>query len=60
MSIQVWVDKSNLVRRLTAAYAENMGPPGQIEGLTVSVDFSNYGEPVRIEPPPPSLVLPNS
>lgn len=60
VSIQVWVDQSNLVRRLSAAYAENMGPPGQVEGLTVSVDFSKYGEPLHIAPPPSSLVVPNS
>jgi hypothetical protein len=60
VSIQVWVDTSNLLRRLATVVKQNMGPPGQVESLTLSVDFTNYGEPVHIEPPPPSLVLPNS
>lgn len=60
VSIQVWVDRSDLVRRLSTALKENMGPPGQVESVALTVDFTKYGQPVHIQPPPADLVLPSS
>ena len=60
VSIDVWVDRSNLVRRLSSTMEQNMGDPGQVESVALTVDFSDYGRPVRIEPPPANLVVPNA
>lgn len=60
ISLQVWVDRSDLVRRLSTAVQESMGPPDQVESVEINVDFEDYGEHVRIAPPPPSLVVPNT
>ena len=38
---------------------QNMGDAGQVESVALTVDFSDYGRPVRIEPPPANLVVPN-
>lgn len=59
VTIDVWVDRSNLVRRLSSTMEQNMGDPGQVESVALTVDFSDYGRPVRIEPPPANLVVPN-
>lgn len=58
ITVSVWVDRSSLVRRLSTTLQENMGPPGQMESVAVQVDFTHYGEPVHIEPPPADLVVP--
>ena len=59
VSVDVWVDGSNLVRRLSSTVQQNMGDPGQVESVALTVDFSDYGRPVRIVPPPANLVVPN-
>lgn len=60
VSIDVCVDRSNLVRQLRSTMQQNMGDPGQVESVALTVDFSDYGRPVRIEPPPADLVVPNT
>lgn len=59
VSIDVWVDKSNLVRRLSTTIEQNMGDPGQVESVALTVDFTDYGEAVHIEPPPSRLIVTN-
>lgn len=59
VSVQVWVDRSHLVRRLSTTVKQNMGPPGQVESMEITADFTNYGEHVHIDPPPSNLVVPN-
>lgn len=60
VSIQVWLDRSHLVRRLSTAVKENMGDPGQIESVKITVDFTDYGEHLHIDPPPANLIVPNN
>lgn len=59
VAIDVWVDQSNLVRRLSTTVDQNMGGPGQVDSVALTVDFTGYGEAVHIEPPPSSLVVAN-
>ena len=55
VTVQVWVDRSNLIRQLTTTVEQEIpGAPGRIESETVSAEFSKYGEPLHIQPPPSS------
>jgi hypothetical protein len=60
VTVHVWVDGSNLVRRLTTSLQQGMGPPGQVESVALTVDFTDYGEAVNIQPPPANLIVPSS
>lgn len=60
VSVQVWVDRANLIRKLTTTVKESTGVPGQVESAAVSAEFTDYGEAVQIQPPPADLVVPGS
>jgi hypothetical protein len=59
---EVWVDQSGLVRQLTATVttgATTFGDHHVLANLTVTVtiDFTGYGTPINIQPPPPDKVV---
>jgi hypothetical protein len=59
---EVWVDRSGLVRQLTSTVttgAATFGDHHELSNLTVTVtiDFTGYGAPVNIRPPPPNKVV---
>lgn len=49
-SVQVWVDRSDLIRRMSATVSQSG------ETSTFTIDFSDYGQPMNIQPPPPNQV----
>jgi hypothetical protein len=60
--VEVWVDRSGLVRQLTSTVttgAATFGDHHELSDLTVTVtiDFTGYGTPVNIQPPPPDKVI---
>jgi hypothetical protein len=59
---EVWVDPSGLLRQLKSAVttgAATFGDHHELSNLTVTVtiDFTGYGTPLNIQPPPPDKVL---
>jgi hypothetical protein len=60
VTVEVWVDNSNLIRRLTLSYKTPYLPGGALASNTETLEFSRYGQPVHIQPPPATLVLPSS
>jgi hypothetical protein len=50
ISVQLWIDSDNLIRRLSAITNES----GTTQNFTL--DFTDYGETVEIQPPPPSQI----
>jgi hypothetical protein len=62
---EVWIDRSGPVRQLTATVttgATTFGDHHVLANLTVTVtiDFTGYGTPIDIQPPPPDKVIQES
>lgn len=54
---EVWIDDEGLLRKERLTMDLGMIPGAQEgAGLEIEATFSNYGDPVDIEPPPPSQV----
>ena len=51
MPVDVWVDKSGLVRR------EQMSFAGNQFSMNMTIDFIRFGVPVDVNPPPDDQVL---
>jgi hypothetical protein len=58
-TLEVWVDDASLVRhlRLTMSPPENSAAGGT---SSITLDFTDYGQPVNIQPPPPADVVQSS
>lgn len=59
--VEVWVDQQNLVRRVRLSLHPPEGPSGMPRGLaggriTQTVDFYDFGVPVRVSAPPAAAV----
>jgi hypothetical protein len=51
----VWIDSKSLVRELAGGL--QMSFNGSAVSANMAMDFTNFGTPVRISPPPPSSVI---
>ena len=59
-TLEVWVDDAGLVRqlRLTLSLPANSTSDVPAAGTsTITLDFTDYGQPVNIQPPPPADVV---
>jgi hypothetical protein len=54
-TLTVWIDSQRLVRELGAGM--QMSFDGDAASVNLVMDFTNFGAPVRISPPPPSRVI---
>lgn len=48
--VDVWIGSGNLLRRMTLKY--KVDTAGQAVGTTMTMNLTNYGEPVRVQVPP--------
>ena len=54
-TLTVWIDSKSLVRELSASLRMSFNS-STVSG-TIVMDFTHFGAPVRISPPPPSTVI---
>jgi hypothetical protein len=55
ITLTVWIDSNSLVRELGAGL--QMSFNNTATSVSIVMDFTNFGTPVRISPPPPSSVI---